>query len=118
MRTFVEALPCLAEQPTFVGCVLEARALCFLLGDKVHLVVRQVHQVHSSILRCLTYHLEPQTMLDLLYTRWSRPVAMYTGVLALTPTTVVVARAVFLRDFTRKVMYRVFVLYFCYFIKI
>ena len=45
MRTFVVAFPCLAEQPTPVRGVLEARPLRLLLIDEVDLVVSEVHEV-------------------------------------------------------------------------
>ena len=108
VRAFVEALPCLAEQPTFVGRVLEVSTFLLALGDEIHLVVRQAHEVHRTLLSRLAYHLEPQTMLDLLYRSRRSTISVYGSVPTVAPLAIVVTGAVLLRDLARYVMNRVF----------
>ena len=111
VRAFVEALPCLAEQPASVRGVLEVR-LGLLLVDEVDLVVGEVRQVPRTVVSRLANHFELVPLLQLFRARRSGSVAMYTRVLAVTPLAIVVAGAVLFTDTTRNVMHRVVKNYF------
>ena len=93
-RTCVIAFPCLAEQPTLVGGVLERCTFRLALLDEVHLVVGQLAQVHRTAPCRQTHYFEPLLSCFLLGTHWRGSVSVNARVLAPAPTAVVVTGSV------------------------
>ena len=112
VRTFIVALPCLAEQPTSVRGVLETRPFRLLLVDEVDLVVSQVHEVPRTVVSRQTNYAEFLALLQLFRARRSSAVAVYGCVLAVAPLAIIVAGAILFTDTTRNVMHRVVKNYF------
>ena len=112
LGALVETLPRLAEQPAFVGGVLECRAFGLALLDEVYLVIGQVHEVHRTLTRCLAHYFESFLSCFLLCTHRSSPVAVNGGVLEFGCTPVAEHRPMLFGDFATDVVNRVEKKYF------